>query len=70
MDDVMTMARSMTPALEAARETSPLPRWPDVTAAEAALREIRHIAAERWVKQAPGPWGANAAPAPVAAYTD
>jgi RNA repair pathway DNA polymerase beta family len=70
MDDVVMMARSMTPALEAARENSPLPRWPDVTAAEAALREIRHIAADRWVKQDPGPWGANAAPPPIATYTD
>ena len=34
MPDVMALARELTPKLESARTTSPLPRYPDVAAAD------------------------------------
>ncbi len=69
MTDVMALARELTPKLEAAREASPLPRYPDVAAADRVLRDARDEAARRWVMRAPGPWGA-AAPAPPEAHYD
>jgi hypothetical protein len=47
--DVMALARELTPKLEAARQASPLPRYPDVAAADRALRTIREEAARRWI---------------------
>ena len=69
MPDVMALARELTPRLEGARQTSPLPRHPDVAAADRALRAIRDEAARRWVHRDPGPWGA-AAPEPAEARFD
>jgi len=68
--DVMALARELTPQLEAARQTTPLPRHPDVAVAERVLRAARLEAARRYVEGAPGPWGADAPPPPEARYDD
>jgi hypothetical protein len=67
--DVMALARELTPKLEGARQTSPLPRHPDVARVERVLREVRNEAARRSVEQVPGPWGSDA-PAPPEAHYD
>ena len=69
MPDVMALARELTPRLEGARQSSPLPRHPDVAAADRVLRDARDEAARRWVLRVPGPWG-DAAPAPPEAHYD
>lgn len=68
--DVMALARELTPKLEGARQTSPLPKHPDVARAEQVLRAARAEAARRHVVQEPGPWGAGAPAAPEARYDD
>ena len=68
--DVMALARELTPRLEAARQTSPLPRHGDIARAERVLRAARDEAARRWLSRAPGPWGADAPPAPEATFDD
>lgn len=68
--DVMALARELTPKLETARQTSPLPRHPDVVRADHALRAIRAEVARRSVVNEPGPWGADAPPPPEARYDD
>ncbi|HEU0036082.1 MAG TPA: nucleotidyltransferase domain-containing protein [Kofleriaceae bacterium] len=70
MADVMALARELTPKLEAARQTSPLPRHPDVGRAERVLRAVRAEAARRWVLDEAGPWGVDAPVAPEARYDD
>lgn len=69
MPDVMALARELTPKLEASRQSSPLPRHPDVAAADRVLRAARDEAARRWILREPGPWG-DAAPAPPEARYD
>ena len=64
IDEVLAEADALAPALEAARARTPLPQRPDVTAADALLRLIREEAARRWVREVPGPWGADAPPPP------
>jgi len=66
--EVIAMARAMTPELEAARASSPLPRHADIGAADRALRAIRAEAARRAVAGEPGSWGADAADAPEARF--
>jgi hypothetical protein len=68
--DVMALARELTPKLEAARQTSPLPLHADIGRAEATLRAVRDEAARRWLVRDPGPWGADAAPPPQARFDD
>lgn len=68
MEDVLARARAMTPALERARAASRLPPTADVARAEAVLRAARHEVARRHVLGAPGPWGADAPPPPVASF--
>ncbi|MFT3692090.1 MAG: nucleotidyltransferase domain-containing protein [Kofleriaceae bacterium] len=70
MPEVMALARSLTPRLETAREASPLPVNADVERADRVLRAARHEAARRAIGSEPGPWGANAPPAPEAHYDD
>ena len=70
MADVIAMAETMTPALEAARASSPLPRHADIARAEEVLRAIRAEAARRALAGAPGPWGADAPPPPIARFDD
>ncbi|MBA3461503.1 MAG: nucleotidyltransferase domain-containing protein [Deltaproteobacteria bacterium] len=68
MTEVMSLARELTPRLETAREASPLPRHPDVGAAERVLRAAREEAARRWVTRESGPWGAEAPLPPEAKF--
>lgn len=68
MAEVMARAREMTPALEAARDHSPLPPVADVARAEEALRQVRALAAARWLAGGPGPWGADAPVPPRASF--
>jgi hypothetical protein len=70
MPDVVAMAQAMTPALEAARATSPLPKHADIGRVESVLRAIRAEAARRALAGDPGPWGRDAPPAPVARFDD
>ena len=70
MTDVMAHARALTPALEAAREASPLPRHPDVARADRVLRDARLEAARRWLEHVDGPWGSAAATPPEARFDD
>ncbi len=70
MAEVLARARAMTPRLEQARAASTLPATADVARAEAVLRAAREEAARRHVMAAAGPWGADAAPPPVATFGD
>ena len=70
VDDVLAMARAMTPRLEQARATSPLPRRADLARADAILRAARLEAARRHVLAEPGPFGRGAAPAPEARFEE
>ena len=72
MPDVLAMARELTPALEAARDASPLPLHGDIERADDVLRAIREEAPRRWVGQVDGPWGDGRPAAPcgeVASWT-
>ncbi|HUQ02112.1 MAG TPA: nucleotidyltransferase domain-containing protein [Kofleriaceae bacterium] len=68
MPDVVALAQSMTPALEAARASSPLPKHADIGRVESVLRAIRAESARRSLAAAPGPWGAEAPPPPIARF--
>jgi len=70
MSDVMALARELTPRLEAARQASPLPRYPDVAAADRVLRAARAEAARRAVERVPGAWGLDAPEPAEARYDD
>jgi predicted nucleotidyltransferase len=70
MTEVMALAHTLTPRLEAARQASRLPTHADIARAESVLRAIRDEAARRWLARAPGPWGADAPPAPEARFND
>ena len=70
MPDVMALARTLTPQLEAARQLSPLPRHPDVALVERVLRGVRHEAARRCVERTDDAWGARAPAPPEAHYDD
>jgi len=70
MPDVMALARELTPKLEGARQSSPLPRHPDVALAEKVLRAARSEAARRWANKADDPWGVLAAEPPEARFDE
>jgi RNA repair pathway DNA polymerase beta family len=70
MAEVMTLARALTPRLEAARQTSRLPGHANIGGAERVLRAVRDEASRRWLAQTPGPWGADAPAAPEAKFDD
>ncbi len=70
MSEVIELANEMTPKLEAARAKSPLPRRPDVAAADRVLREVRAESARRWCSIQQGPWGEQAPEPPAARYDD
>jgi hypothetical protein len=69
LDEVLAEAEAMTPALEAARDRSPLPRHPDYARADAVLRRAELELARRWVEQVPGPFGTDAPSPPEATWT-
>ncbi len=60
LSEVITLAESLTPELEAARRESKLPKHADVGRAEKVLRRVREEAARRWADQSPGPFGKDA----------
>lgn len=66
--DVLAMARDMTPALEEARTATRLPEQADVARVDALMRRIRHEVARRHIHGEPGPFGAEAAPLPIARW--
>jgi len=68
--EVLAEAESLTPALEAARQQTQLPRKPDIQRADALLRRIRIEAARRFVTDAPGPWGTDAPPPPAVIWEE
>jgi hypothetical protein len=70
MPDVMSLARELTPKLEAARQLSTLPRRPDVARVDRMLRAARAEVARRAVQGVAGPWGTEAPPPPDARYDD
>jgi len=70
MPDVMALARELTPKLEAARQTSPLPKQSDVASADRALRAIREEAARRWITLERNAWGEAAPEPPEARYDE
>jgi hypothetical protein len=70
LSEVVAMAESMTPELEAARRESRLPRRADVRRAEIALASAREEAARRYFARVPGPFGVDAPAPPVARWDD
>jgi len=65
LDEVVAEAAQMVPALEAARDATPLPRGPDLARADALCRRLHEEVARRWIERQPGPWGADAPPPPA-----
>lgn len=70
MAEVMALARELTPRLEAARATSPLPKTADIARAERVLRAARELAARRWIARDASAWGRAAADPPEARFDD
>ena len=60
LDEVLEEARAMAPALEAARDGSPLPEQPDFVRADAFLQRAGQELARRFVHRVPGPFGTDA----------
>jgi hypothetical protein len=56
LDDVLREAEAQSPALEAARDASPLPEQPDFERADALLRRLHVELARRHIERVPGPW--------------
>ncbi|MBI4955605.1 MAG: nucleotidyltransferase domain-containing protein [Myxococcales bacterium] len=69
LDQTLREAEVRARELEAARQSTPLPRRPDLARADALLRRIGAEAARRWVLREPGPLGRDA-PAPPAVALD
>jgi hypothetical protein len=61
--EVLEAAERMVPALECARDQSPLPDRPDYRRADELVRRIGEELARRFVEKTPGPLGRDA-PAP------
>ncbi len=70
LSEVITLAESMTPELEAARKESKLPRRADVRRAEVVLRRVREEAARRFFEGGDGPFGKDAPAAPEARWDE
>jgi hypothetical protein len=68
--DVLDEAEALTPALEDARRTTPLPPRPDLARADALVRRLRDETARRHVHAQPGPWGKDAPPPPELSWED
>ena len=64
LDAVLAEAERLVPALEGARDATPLPKRPDLARADALLRRVGEEIARRWVAQVPGRFGADAPPPP------
>lgn len=70
LGEVLQEADGMIPALEQARDGSPLPERPDVARADTLLRRINAEIARRHIEQRPGPWGTDAPLAPNAEWSE
>ena len=70
LDDVLAEAERLGPALEAARDSSPLPARADVERIDALLRTITTEVARRHVVGEPGLLGRDASPPPTAHWED
>ncbi|ABS28405.1 hypothetical protein Anae109_4227 [Anaeromyxobacter sp. Fw109-5] len=64
LDAMLTEAEALVPALEAARDAT-RPRRPDLDRADALFRRVAEEVARRWLERVPGPFGADAPPAPA-----
>jgi hypothetical protein len=64
LPEVLAEAEQLVPALEAARDASPLPPGPDYERANRLARRIGEELARRWVAREPGPFGRDAPPPP------
>ncbi len=65
LDEVLAEAAALVPELEAARDSTPLPRLPDLARADALSRRLHEEVARRWIVRQPGPWGRDAPPPPA-----
>jgi len=65
LDEVLSEAAALVPGLEAARDTTPLPRRPDLTRVDALSRRLHEEVARRWIGKIPGSWGADAPSPPT-----
>ena len=70
LEEVLATADAMTPGLENARQTTVLPRRPDVGRADALLRRIGEEIASRWIGKVPGPFGRDARTPPEIVWKD
>lgn len=70
LDVVLAVSEALTAELEDARVSSTLPARADIGRIDALLHRIRNELASRWANRCPGPWGANAPPAPPACWDD
>jgi hypothetical protein len=70
LEAVLERAEAMTPALEDARHASPLPERGDLAVADRLLGAARAELARRHLAGEPGPFGADAPPAPAAQWVD
>lgn len=70
LEEILREAESMTAPLVEAWTHTKLPRRADVVRADRLLRKCHDELARRWVTAAPGPWGRDAAPAPIAQWDD
>jgi RNA repair pathway DNA polymerase beta family len=68
--EVLAEADAMTPALEAARDASKLPRRPDIARTDALLRRIGQELARRFVAGDDGPLGKDAPPPPEVEWNE
>lgn len=68
--EVIAEADAMVPALDAARDASPLPKRPDVARADRLLRRVGEELAKRWVTGVPGPFGRDAPEVPEVTWSD
>lgn len=70
LDDLLAEAETLVPAIDEARQHSPLPERADVARIDAVLREVGIEIARRHVANEPGPWGADAPTPPGARWED
>ena len=70
LGDVLTLAESMTPELEAARNESKQPKQPDVGRIDDLLRRVREEIARRHLAKEAGPFGADAPVFPRAQWDE
>jgi len=70
LDEVLAEAEAMAPALEAARDASPLPKRPDLVRADALLRKVGAELARRFVRAEPGPLGVDAPSPPEVSWSE